>query len=290
MMGGTDMDQIKTGLFIAEQRKALGYTQAQLAEIIGVSDRAISKWERGKGMPDVSLMLSVCDALHISVNDLLCGEKITDDSIRQKSDENIIGIVKNYKKRSRLIFLVMLMVFFFATLYVSVVLSDRYVTRLFMNTGTQLCNGFEDEIRAMQEKNQGMAIFMENIPSYIDSISEEFELLNLPICILLMDKERTVIAKTDIDEKSNDYQLCYEQALKGNSSMYSSGKEISYVKSFEYQGESYVVSVYSSHNQFCAAIQSEFFLFALLVAGICLIGILGVYMIADKLWLSTAIK
>ena len=70
------MDQIKIGKFIAECRKKQNLTQAQLAEKLDITDRAISKWETGKAMPDSDIMLDLCDILGIKVNELLCGEMI----------------------------------------------------------------------------------------------------------------------------------------------------------------------------------------------------------------------
>ena len=71
------MNQIKIGKFIADCRKQVNLTQMQLAEKLGITDKAVSKWERGIAMPDTSIMLELCDILHISVNELLCGEKIS---------------------------------------------------------------------------------------------------------------------------------------------------------------------------------------------------------------------
>ena len=70
------MDQIKIGKFIASCRKEQGMTQAVLAEKLGISDRAISKWETGKSMPDSGIMLDLCELLKINVNELLSGERI----------------------------------------------------------------------------------------------------------------------------------------------------------------------------------------------------------------------
>ena len=84
------MDQIKIGQFIAQKRKAAGYTQRQLADILGISDKTVSKWECGNGMPEVSLMLPLCDALHINVNELLSGEDVTDANYKQKAEENMM--------------------------------------------------------------------------------------------------------------------------------------------------------------------------------------------------------
>ena len=69
------MNQIKIGKFIAERRKLVGLTQMQLADQLGITDKAVSKWERGIAMPDTSLMLQLCGILRISVNELLNGEK-----------------------------------------------------------------------------------------------------------------------------------------------------------------------------------------------------------------------
>ena len=75
------MNQAKIGKFIADQRKANNLTQSTLAEKLGVTDRAVSKWENGKCLPDASIMLDLCKILKITVNDLLCGERKT---IRRK--------------------------------------------------------------------------------------------------------------------------------------------------------------------------------------------------------------
>ena len=78
------MDQIKIGKFIAECRKKKNLTQAQLAEKLDITDRAISKWETGKAMPDSDIMLDLCYILGINVNELLCGEII---DMEQKDEQ-----------------------------------------------------------------------------------------------------------------------------------------------------------------------------------------------------------
>ena len=82
------MDQIKIGKFIAERRKQNGLTQMQLAEKLGITDRAVSKWETGKSLPDSSIMLELCSILDVSVNDLLCGEVITMDNYNKEMEKN----------------------------------------------------------------------------------------------------------------------------------------------------------------------------------------------------------
>ena len=88
------MDQIKTGKFIADERKKKGYTQRQLAEQLGISDKTISKWERGNGFPEISLLLPLCNELDLSVNELLTGERISETEYREKEEENMVNLVK----------------------------------------------------------------------------------------------------------------------------------------------------------------------------------------------------
>ena len=84
------MNQIKIGKFIAECRKRNNLTQMQLAEKLNITDRAISKWENGKGMPDSSIMLDLCNELKIGVNELLCGELIEMNNYNEVAEKNVI--------------------------------------------------------------------------------------------------------------------------------------------------------------------------------------------------------
>ena len=96
------MDQIKIGKFITECRKKKNLTQAQLAEKLNITDRAISKWETGKAMPDSNIMIELCYILGISVNELLCGEMIDIAQKDEQLNELIIQMAKNeerYHKR-----------------------------------------------------------------------------------------------------------------------------------------------------------------------------------------------
>ena len=81
------MDQIKIGSFIAERRKMKNLTQAQLAEKLNITDRAVSKWENGRSLPDSSIMLELCDILDITVNDLLCGEVVVMERYNKELEE-----------------------------------------------------------------------------------------------------------------------------------------------------------------------------------------------------------
>lgn len=84
------MDQIRIGRFIAEARKGRSMTQRQLADVLSISDKTISKWECGKGLPEVSLMLPLCDALQITVNDLLSGERVPSKDYQAKAEGNMM--------------------------------------------------------------------------------------------------------------------------------------------------------------------------------------------------------
>ena len=95
------MDQIKIGKFIAECRKKNNLTQMQLAEKLNITDRAISKWENGKGMPDSSIMLDLCNELKISVNELLSGEVLEMNSYNAKLEQNLIEMVKQKEQSDK---------------------------------------------------------------------------------------------------------------------------------------------------------------------------------------------
>ena len=95
------MDQIKIGKFIAASRKAQGMTQAVLAEKLGISDRAVSKWETGKSMPDSGIMLELCELLQINVNELLSGEKIMTEVYDQKAEENMLSMRREVEEKNR---------------------------------------------------------------------------------------------------------------------------------------------------------------------------------------------
>ena len=95
------MDQEKIGRFIAERRKNTGLTQLQLAEKLNITDRAVSKWERGKAMPDSSIMLELCGVLKITVNDLLCGEVVTMDNYNKEMEKNLLEMVKQKEEADR---------------------------------------------------------------------------------------------------------------------------------------------------------------------------------------------
>ncbi|MCI8352258.1 MAG: helix-turn-helix domain-containing protein [Clostridia bacterium] len=95
------MEQAKVGKFIAECRKNKNLTQAELAEKLNITDRAISKWETGKGMPDSSIMLELCNELDITVNELLSGEVIKMENYNKKAEENLLEMKKQKEETDR---------------------------------------------------------------------------------------------------------------------------------------------------------------------------------------------
>ena len=102
------MNQIKIGKFIAECRKQKNLTQMQLSEKLGITDKAVSKWERGIAMPDTSIMLELCEILGISVNELLSGEKICMENNTQKNEQLLLDMAKELEKKNKTIWSSML--------------------------------------------------------------------------------------------------------------------------------------------------------------------------------------
>lgn len=110
------MDQIKIGKLIAERRKKNNLTQAQLAEKLNVTDRAVSKWETGRAMPDTAIMLDLCEILKISVNDLLNGEIVTMENYNEKNEKVLLEMAKEVEQKNKTIWTAM-----WAILIVSIV-------------------------------------------------------------------------------------------------------------------------------------------------------------------------
>ena len=118
------MDQIKIGKFIAETRKEQNLTQLDLAEKLGISNKTVSKWECGNGMPDYSVMEGLCEILKINVNELLSGERLPSQEYTKKAEENMMSLMQesteNYKRERREFIVVMVGV---ATLLVLILLA-----------------------------------------------------------------------------------------------------------------------------------------------------------------------
>ena len=130
------MDIVKIGKYIAGKRKELGMTQRQLAEKVGVSDKSVSKWERGVCLPDVSLYSGLCSVLGISINEFLAGEDIERENIAQKFEENIIGVAtdsKHKQKRLKLLVCMLFAISLIAVLVIGGMLLRSYMPRNYIS-------------------------------------------------------------------------------------------------------------------------------------------------------------
>ena len=118
------MNQQKIGAFIAYRRKEMNFTQKELAEKLGITDRAVSKWETGRSMPDLSLLQPLSKILKVGVNDLLSGEIVPEEKIREKSEHNIMNMADlaelNYLRNVRAGMAGMLALFVFLIIYCGV--------------------------------------------------------------------------------------------------------------------------------------------------------------------------
>lgn len=123
------MDLIKIGKYIAEKRKALGLTQKQLAEKLNMSDKSVSKWERGICLPDVSIYMELCSILRISINEFLAGKDIDAENVIEKSDSNLIQITKESKKKQKNLKTILAVVTVFAVI-VSAILGTLFFHKL----------------------------------------------------------------------------------------------------------------------------------------------------------------
>ena len=111
------MNQIKIGKFIASCRKDQGLTQANLAEKLGISDRAVSKWETGRSLPDSGIMLELCDFLKINVNELLSGERIMAEAYDKHAEENLLALKGQIEERNRQLLWMEYMIFLDCIVY-----------------------------------------------------------------------------------------------------------------------------------------------------------------------------
>lgn len=127
------MDQIKIGKFISHMRKDKNLTQAALAEKLGITDRAVSKWERGKGLPDASIMLDLCENLGITVNELLCGERLNMDNKNEKNEQLLLQMAKEMKEKDKRIWSSMWMIIIISTV---AMLVGIFLTAFLLPEGT----------------------------------------------------------------------------------------------------------------------------------------------------------
>lgn len=127
------MNQEKIGKFIAKCRKEKSFTQSELADKLNISNKAISKWETGRGIPDASIMLELCAYLEITVNELLSGEKLEEGEYKEKANENIINIAKESEKNKKvknkiIIFLTIVIIFSILLLITNIIYRNFEIT------------------------------------------------------------------------------------------------------------------------------------------------------------------
>jgi transcriptional regulator with XRE-family HTH domain/predicted RNA-binding Zn-ribbon protein involved in translation (DUF1610 family) len=124
------MDQEKIGKFISSCRKETGLTQAALADKLGITDRAVSKWETGKSLPDASIMIELCNLLGITVNELLTGEHITMDDYKNKAEANLLEMRLKVEQRDKLLLKVeKIMIGVAIPFYAALILTGAYVCK-----------------------------------------------------------------------------------------------------------------------------------------------------------------
>lgn len=121
------MDQVKIGKFVQSVRKERGLTQRELAEKLDISDKTVSKWERGAGLPEVGLMLPLCGLLSISVNELLSGERLDEKNYIEKAEENIMDLLKEKAEAKKKIIICAVICFITLLAGVTLVLVSGYL-------------------------------------------------------------------------------------------------------------------------------------------------------------------
>lgn len=122
------MNQEKIGRFIAQLRKEKKMTQIDLANKLGITDRAISKWENGRGLPDLSLLIPLGEALDISINELLSGERLDKKNYQEKLEENIINTIdytdKKIKKAKKIFIIILSVILIFIIIFITMFTID----------------------------------------------------------------------------------------------------------------------------------------------------------------------
>ena len=118
------MDQIKIGKFIADLRKERGLTQRELADLLLISDKTVSKWERGSGLPEVSLMIPLCNELGITVNELLTGKRLFASEYQQNAEKTIMKLMKEREQsKQKLVWQIVIMLMTFLGAFTLIMVS-----------------------------------------------------------------------------------------------------------------------------------------------------------------------
>lgn len=143
------MNQEKIGKFIKDKRLELKMTQKDLADKLGISDRAISKWENGRGVPDVSLLSDLSKLLDVTINDLLSGEVVKKEEYQQKFEENIMNTIDTkIKKENKILKLVLYCIFTLVFLLVMYVSIESIYMKSTINSYPLIQKNYSDDIHA----------------------------------------------------------------------------------------------------------------------------------------------
>ena len=184
------MNQKKIGKFIQERRKLKELTQVELAEKLGVSNRTISSWENGNSLPDYSMFQDLCNELDISINELLSGEKLTEENYQRKLEENIVGTIDyNNNKRNKnikkfiIIFIILIIIYFLYKAFIIMYFNSGIVYG--SNSFPYNKNIYELKVNTNEKWNRN---FDKNMKIYIPN---EF--------ILVTDKEESSFVKDNCD-------------------------------------------------------------------------------------------
>ncbi|MDD6145589.1 MAG: helix-turn-helix transcriptional regulator [Oscillospiraceae bacterium] len=165
------MDNLTTGKFIAERRKALGLSQKQLAESLDVTDKAVSKWETGRGAPDIALLIPLAQILGVSVAELLSGEKAPAENITSQSDEVIISTMKSKRKGLLKLLSVMLLLF-------ALVLCLKPAYHFFSSVPVENDALYREAVRYTQKQFSGSELSAEDF-AFVDRSLEKGKYLAL---------------------------------------------------------------------------------------------------------------
>lgn len=126
------MDQIKIGKFISNKRKEKNITQSELAELLGITDRAISKWENGICMPDASNILELCNILNITINDLFSGEVVDMKENEKKLEEHLLEMTRTKEQRDKELLTI--------EIFIGIIVSVTMFTCIFIASFVQMEN------------------------------------------------------------------------------------------------------------------------------------------------------
>lgn len=126
------MDQIKIGKFISNKRKEKNITQSELAELLGITDRAISKWENGICMPDASNILELCNILNITINDLFSGEVVDKKENEKKLEEHLLEMTRAKEQRDKELLTI--------EIFIGIIVSVTMFTCIFIASFVQMEN------------------------------------------------------------------------------------------------------------------------------------------------------